>query len=316
MPKMTSVRMDWLRSFATVAEASSYEAAARRLGLAQPTVWKHVHSLSHELGVELFSSGSVQLTATGTQLVVLARRMLELQEDFLRSSEDLRNGVTGVVRVACYPAHVKHFLAEVSGRYKHKYPGSRIELAPVDQSGSAGRALLEQLAQGEVDLAVGPKRVEFNGQKIYEARLVVVLPDDHPYRFSPEHGVELLRNEPLLLSPKGYFSRSEVERACLAAGFEPRIEAESASWMALLALGHHRVGVPVVPDDTLDESSTARAPYPALTDEIGRQITKETWLQWRKNEQLQPAVSNFISFVREFVTLRNSRSSLDARRSH
>lgn len=306
------LKIDRIRSFVAVAEADTYEEAAKRLGIAQPTVWKHVRDLSEELNVELFRAGTVQLTQVGEELLPVARRLLKDEEDLERLAADLDHGVSGVVKIACYPAHVKAFIAEVSGRFKAKYPAVRIELAGYSQDGTAGRELIAKLLEGEVDLAVGQRTpddppfrsLQLDGRKIYEVKLVVALPDDHPDRYRETFAAEKLRELSLLLPPSGYFTRIHVERVCREKGFDLPVAAESGAWMALLAMGRSGVGVPVIPDDALDPTAEGQR-YPALVDAKGQQIVKELWLLWRKNETLPRTVTNFIQFVNSFCDARD-----------
>ena len=57
---------DWTlyRSFLTVAEEGSLSAAARALGVSQPTVGRHVAELEASLATELFTRGTHGLTLT------------------------------------------------------------------------------------------------------------------------------------------------------------------------------------------------------------------------------------------------------------
>nr|WP_255496998.1 MULTISPECIES: LysR family transcriptional regulator [unclassified Mycolicibacterium] len=291
-----------MRSFATVAASESYEAAAVALNKAQPTVWKQVSSLSEELGLSLFEKGTVIPTTQGRELLGATHKVLVAYHDFVTEADRLRNGVIGEVRVACYPAQVNYFLAEAAGKFKAKFPDARVVLAEFTQAGTKGLEHLDKLEEGTVDLAVGPKRDNLGGIKIYESRIVVVLPENHPRRNADVIGPDELQDEPLLVAPRGYHSREEIDRAFEKAGLRPKIETESSSWMALLALGTHGVGVPIVPDDTLQQTS-AQA-YPAFRSAEGNPLVREWWLQWRRREELQGAGDRFIQFVEQFVKSR------------
>jgi DNA-binding transcriptional LysR family regulator len=61
---------DWSlwRSFAAVVEAGSLTAAARKLGLSQPTLGRHIEALESDLGVPLFERTLQGLRPTDTAL--------------------------------------------------------------------------------------------------------------------------------------------------------------------------------------------------------------------------------------------------------
>ena len=68
-----SITFDWnrARAFLVTAEEGSLSAAARALGMAQPTLGRQVSALEDELGVALFerTGRGLELTPTGIELV-------------------------------------------------------------------------------------------------------------------------------------------------------------------------------------------------------------------------------------------------------
>ena len=68
-----SVTFDWnrARAFLVTAEEGSLSAAARALGLTQPTLGRQVSALEAELGVTLFErvGRSLELTQSGQELL-------------------------------------------------------------------------------------------------------------------------------------------------------------------------------------------------------------------------------------------------------
>src|SRR5262249_6515299 len=79
----TLTTMDWddLRFFVAVAHAGSMSAAARSLGVAQPTVGRRIAALERGLGARLFVP-----TPSGQKLSETGRRTLAQVEDMERSA--------------------------------------------------------------------------------------------------------------------------------------------------------------------------------------------------------------------------------------
>lgn len=73
--------LNWsfLKDFLTVTEAGSLSAAARRLGISQPTLSRRMAALEEELGAELFRRGprGLELTEAGEAILEPARQMRE-----------------------------------------------------------------------------------------------------------------------------------------------------------------------------------------------------------------------------------------------
>lgn len=298
-------KIEWLHTFSDIVELKSYKQAGDRAGISDSAAFKRIENLKESLfDLELLHANDIRPTESGKRILEIASRMIDLEKELCTVAERLKKGDEGNIRIACYPAHIQHFLAEVIGSFKRRYPKAKVDFAPIDHSGTAGQGTLDQLRERKVDVAAGPRRIEFGGYKMYESKLVVVVSENHPLRRATTISITQLKDEDLLLAPSKYFSRGEVDRACLDAGFSPQVLIESTSWAALHALGRNGVGIAIVPDDTLEAGATA---YPVLVSMKKTPITKETWFQWRKDQHHSLAVENFIEYVQKFSEARMKR---------
>jgi molybdate transport repressor ModE-like protein len=95
--------VDWnlVRTFVSVVEAGSLSGAARKLGLAHPTVARHVQQLEAQLGVTLFerSAGGLKLNDAGARLADVAVRMRQEAKTLESVGESVRSETTGRVRI-------------------------------------------------------------------------------------------------------------------------------------------------------------------------------------------------------------------------
>jgi DNA-binding transcriptional LysR family regulator len=143
--------LDWnlVKTFVTVAERGSLAAAAAALGLAHPTVARHVQNLEAALGVSLFDrrASGLKLNDAGRRLVSAAREMLNGAKAFEMATHAVRSTGAGLVRITA-----SEFLADV-------FPEL---LAPLRQAGDddvtaiqllVGNNLLN-LLEGEADIAI------------------------------------------------------------------------------------------------------------------------------------------------------------------
>ena len=106
-----------LTSFVETARSGGYAAASKRLHLAQPAVWKHVHLLEKELGVILFTrvGRGIILTSTGRMLLPRAEEILGGTVRLSELASDLQSGRTGTVTIGCLAPHIVGFLADALG---------------------------------------------------------------------------------------------------------------------------------------------------------------------------------------------------------
>lgn len=123
---------DWnrARAFLATAEEGSFSAAARALGLAQPTLGRQVAALEEELGVVLFEriGYRLQLTPTGAELAEQIRSMNEAAVRVSRIAAGQSQGLGGVVRVAASEATSAFILPPLVGQLRLSHPGIEVEL--------------------------------------------------------------------------------------------------------------------------------------------------------------------------------------------
>jgi DNA-binding transcriptional LysR family regulator len=96
-------RLDWndVRTFLAVAESGSLNAAARVLGMTQPTISRRMEDLEYRLGARLFqrSSRGVSLTEAGERVRDLASSMARYGDSIVRSVGGSDKSFAGRVRI-------------------------------------------------------------------------------------------------------------------------------------------------------------------------------------------------------------------------
>ena len=147
------VSWDDQRTFLAVLEAGSLSAAARRLGVTQPTVRARIEALERALGTALFTRSARGLapTAQARELAAPARAMAHASEAFLRAAsapadDAVGTAATGAVRIGVSELVGVEVLPPMLRTLKAEHPG----LVPEVVLDDAPADVLEQ----EVDVAV------------------------------------------------------------------------------------------------------------------------------------------------------------------
>lgn len=139
-----------LRAFERIVRLGSFHAAARELGLSQPTVSQRIGQLEAALATTLFlrRGPRVSLTAEGHALIEYADRVLgaagEMAERF-RS----RDPLTGTLRLGVNETFALVCLPELLRRLGQRFPAIRTSVA-VGDTGAVSR----QLDARELDIAI------------------------------------------------------------------------------------------------------------------------------------------------------------------
>jgi DNA-binding transcriptional LysR family regulator len=139
---------DELRTFLEVARDGSLSGAARRLGLTQPTVGRHIDALEEALGAALFMRSPRGLSATAAALAIAphAEAMAVAAAALSRSAASAAAMDRGVVRVTASEIVGAEVLPAMFAGFRLRNPGIAIELAVTNRN--------QDLARGDADIAV------------------------------------------------------------------------------------------------------------------------------------------------------------------
>ena len=154
-----------MRLFVRVARSGSFSAAARELGMTQPTASRTVTALEQQVGVSLLtrSTRAVTLTEAGTEYLARCETILAALDEAdqaVRGTGELR----GMLRIATSPTFASRTLMPRLALFSDSHPKLRIEFALDD----ARRDLIGD----SVDVAV---RIGFLGDSNVVARKIGVV---------------------------------------------------------------------------------------------------------------------------------------------
>lgn len=139
---------DLYRSFLAVCRERSLSAAARVLGLTQPTVGRHVEALETALDAALFTRSQLGLepTAGALALVPFAEAMASAASALARAASGEAQEERGAVRVTASEMIGSEVLPSVLSAFRARHPTIAIELVLSNRS--------EDLLRREADIAV------------------------------------------------------------------------------------------------------------------------------------------------------------------
>jgi len=139
---------DALRSFGEVMRDGSLSGAARRLGLSQPTVGRHVDALEASFGVVLFARSPRGLAPTQAALDLAPHvaAMTVAANAAQRATSGEAGQDRGIVRVTASHVIGCEVLPQILAAFTAAHPGITLELALNDRN--------EDLARREADIAV------------------------------------------------------------------------------------------------------------------------------------------------------------------
>ena len=231
------------RAFVAVAQHGSLSAAARALGLSQPTVSSQIAALERQSHMELFHRRGyrMSLSSAGQQLLVLAQKLLAVESEasfFLRDAGQLHQGELRLGAVG--PFHV----IEMVAAYRARFPGMRLSI----RMGNS-QQVLQELERYSIDVAVlaGASEGAAFSVRPYASHAVILFAHrEHPFARRREVALHELQDQPLLLREQGSTTRVAIEQALASAGVVPQTTLEIGSREAIREAVARGLGLGVV----------------------------------------------------------------------
>ena len=241
-----------LRVLREVALRGSIAAAAESLRFTPSAVSQQLAKLELEAGVALLERGprSVRLTPAGWRLVEHAEVILE---QLAQAEADLRalDGSPPVLRIGANTTAAASIVPGALTRFAAARPEIEVMVTEADPLVSLARVRVRELDLGivfEYDHVPLPSDPRLELELLLEEPLRVVLPAAHPV--ARQRAVRLLdlADETWIRSTTRSSCSPFTERACRAAGFEPRVRFEFDDYTAMQNLVASGAGVAFAPD--------------------------------------------------------------------
>lgn len=166
-----TVRFDWnrARAFLVTAEEGSFSAAARALGMAQPTIGRQVSGLEEELGVTLFDRvGGLKLTPAGLEVVEHVRAMGEAATRVSLTATGKSTALEGTVCISASQVVAVFELPPILEEIRRRHPAITIEVVTTNEA--------SDLRRREADIAIRsfqPRQPDLIGKKVGQGEAVM-----------------------------------------------------------------------------------------------------------------------------------------------
>jgi len=176
------MQLHQLKAFVCAADTGSLSAAARVLGLTQPSLTRSLRQLELAVGATLMQRGvsGLVLTDAGQALLAHAR---QITDEVRRAEENVRQragAMGGQVRIACSAVPAQALLSHAVAMMRHSFPEVQLLV-----SSSVYPAVMSLFRTSSIDFAVGPLPTEglgadYQSEVIIQSRFVPVVRPGHP----------------------------------------------------------------------------------------------------------------------------------------
>lgn len=189
-----------LQTFLAVANTRSFSKAAEQLHLTQPAVTKRIQTMESSVDAQLFDriGKRVELTHAGHLLLPRARMLVTAMTDTTRLLHNLRDRITGPLRLATSHHVGLHRLAPVLKAFSDRYDDVQLDIRFEDSE-----AAHDLVRRGESELAVvtldpqGPADLQY--LPLWDDPLTFIVSADHALAKTARITLQELAAHPAIL---------------------------------------------------------------------------------------------------------------------
>lgn len=283
-----------LRYIVAVARERHFGRAAEACFVSQPTLSVSIKKLESELEAQIFERGGaeVSLTPIGEQLVAQAQRVLDEVSRLSQLAAQGRDPLLGPLRLGVIYTIGPYLLPRVMKTLIRRHPQM-----PLILSENFTQKLLEQLRNGEIDVAILAEPFDGSGMEVmplYDEDFMVAVPKGHPLEGQGAVPSADLKQETMLLLGSGHCFRDHVLEVCPesarfaqnAAGIQRTFEGSSLETIRhMVASG---LGITVLPKMAV--MSATPDPLLAMIPFEDPVPNRRVSLVWRKSFSRRAAV--------------------------
>ena len=292
-----------LRYFLALAERLNFTQAAAAVHVTQSTLSHQIAQLEDELGVKLFdrSDRRVTLAAAGELFLPKAIKALAEIDSAIALMNTPRKTLGGQLRLGTTPTLNMEVVPHCVTLFARDHPSMRVM---VDEGTSD--QLIADMRAGLLDLVVAYRPFDLAGlvfEALYTEEMVVVVNRQHPLARRRRLRVIELHQRELVLAPRKFTTRVQLDEAFEAAGAEPLITMESSSIAAMLKLVQQTPLATIVSRSALSEHLGLH-PIPLE----GPTVVRTPGLIWLVDQPRMPAVASFAALMRTIARLHTGPS--------
>jgi LysR family transcriptional regulator, transcriptional activator of the cysJI operon len=216
------MRLEYLKTFLTIAKTHSFSLAAKKLGLTQGAVSHHIDSLEKYFNAELFKrvANGVEVTDAGAILAETAEKILMEVENAKVEISSTKLKVAGTIRIDASTIPGEHIIPSLVAEFQKKYPSVKFKIKAEDSINS----LIDLQAGGADFAAVGT--IDSHNEKleaieIGEEELVLIVPSSHELAARKSVKPNEILKYPYINREETSGTRKEIERLLKSAAVSP-----------------------------------------------------------------------------------------------
>ncbi|MDO5844644.1 MAG: LysR family transcriptional regulator [Methanocorpusculum sp.] len=271
-------------------EFGSFTKAAEFLGYSQSGISRMINDLETEWKVSLLQRGrsGVRLTSDGSKLLPFVKNVCEEYRKLTETVDELNGLESGLIRIGAFSSVATHWLPNIIKEFQRDYPNIDYELHIGDYS-----EVEKWILEGKVDFGFMslPASPELETVFLEIDRLLVILPENHPFASCEKFPVSKLCGEPFMLLEKG--SQKEISEIFERNNLIPKIHITMQDDYVIMSMVESGLGISILPELILK-----RVPYKIVTKELDVPAFRNIGIALREKKTAPLAVKKFLEYLK------------------
>ncbi len=276
-------------AFTKTVECGSFTKAAELINYSQSGISRMIGDLEKEWNVSLLERNriGVKLTSDGIRLLPYARSVCEEYLKLQMQVDDLNGLQSGLIRIGTISSIATHWIPNVIAEFQKTYPNIEYELLLGHYGDIEG-----WLTEGRVDCGFLrlPTRTKFDTQFLEQDKLLVVLPENHPYANEDKFPISALADFPFMLLEKG--KKAEISELLECQHIKPNIRFTTVDDYAIMSMVEKGLGISILPELIL-----RRNPYHIIAKELDVPASRKLGLAVRDKKNSSLVVKRFMEYL-------------------
>lgn len=293
---MARYSMKHMKTFCTVVECGGFVSAQTALGMSQPAISTHIRDFEIRLGFQLCQRGrsGFSLTEKGELVYEKCRNMLNNLSDFEADLGELRNKLTGSLRVGLIDSTITNPDFPINQALQRFFSREndvaiKLEILPLD-------VLERELLNGHLHIAIGPFQrsdAALSYQLLHREEHRFYCGKHHPLFSMPNEQVHLETLKPYPVSTRTYLQSSELPES-IQKGLVASMEAQAM----LITSGQFLGFLPVHYAQLWVERGEMRA-----IEHLGLTYFSDFYLAMRTSPAMRHIVKVFMQDIKDVLNI-------------
>ncbi|MFF2090081.1 LysR family transcriptional regulator [Paenibacillus sp. NPDC058174] len=270
-------------------EHGSFTKAAEVLNYSQSGISRMISDLEAEWRVSLLVRGrsGVSLTSEGMKVLPYVKSVCNEYQKLHTQIEDLHGLQSGLIRIGTFSSVATHWLPNIIKEFQKKYPNIDYELLLGDYT-----EIESWIWEGRVDCGFLrlPAQTKLDTIYLDKDKLLVILPENHPFADCDRFPFKQLGDEPFMLMEKG--AKAEISEIFEQYHITPKVQFTTWDDYAIMSMVESGLGISILPELILK-----RIPYRIVVKELEIPAYRQIGLAMKDRKSVSLAVKRFLDYL-------------------